>query len=48
MSPTVEGRKLQTAFATHEFCITLVAYKSQTGFDQPKLAAIFVDRRLRA
>lgn len=45
MNPNLRGRDLRTAFATREFRIMLVANK-QTGFDQPKLVAMYVDRQL--
>jgi type I restriction enzyme R subunit len=46
MNPRLHGRDLRTAFATREFRVMLVANKFQTGFDQPKLLAMYVDRRL--
>ncbi|WP_332642615.1 type I restriction endonuclease subunit R [Aeromicrobium sp.] len=46
MNPALRGRDLPTAFATDEFQIMLVANKFQTGFDQPLLSAMYVDKRL--
>jgi type I restriction enzyme R subunit len=46
MNPGLKGRDLREAFGTPEFSILLVANKFQTGFDQPLLCAMYVDRRL--
>ena len=46
MNPGLKGRDLRDAFATDEFQVMLVANKFQTGFDQPKLVAMYVDKRL--
>ncbi|MCG7363907.1 DEAD/DEAH box helicase family protein [Roseomonas sp. ACRSG] len=46
MNPNLRGRDLREAFATSEFSILLVANKFQTGFDQPLLCGMYVDRRL--
>lgn len=46
MNPGLKGRDLRTAFATSQYQIMLVANKFQTGFDQPKLVAMYVDRIL--
>ncbi len=46
MNPGLRGRDLREAFATPEFSILLVANKFQTGFDQPLLCAMYVDRKL--
>ena len=46
MNPGLRGRDLPTAFATTEFQIMLVANKFQTGFDQPLLSAMYVDKKL--
>ncbi len=45
MNPGLAGRSLETAFG-HEYNILLVANKFQTGFDQPLLCAMYVDKRL--
>lgn len=46
MNPGLKGRDLRDAFATDEFQVMLVANKFQTGFDQPLLVAMYVDKRL--
>lgn len=38
--------ELRKQFDTDEYQLLVVAEKYQTGFDQPKLAAMYVDRRL--
>jgi type I restriction enzyme R subunit len=46
MNPGLRGRDLRDAFATPEFSLLVVANKFQTGFDQPLLCGMYVDRRL--
>ena len=46
MNPGLKGRDLRDAFATDEYQVMLVANKFQTGFDQPKLVAMYVDKKL--
>lgn len=46
MNPTLRGRDIRDAFATPDFHILLVANKFQTGFDQPLLCGMYVDKRL--
>ncbi|MFI8592319.1 type I restriction endonuclease subunit R [Dietzia maris] len=46
MNPGLKGRDLRDAFDTDEYQVMLVANKFQTGFDQPKLVAMYVDKRL--
>lgn len=46
MNPRLKGRDLRDAFATDEYQVMLVANKFQTGFDQPLLVAMYVDKRL--
>ena len=46
MNPGLKGRDLRDAFATDEYNVLLVANKFQTGFDQPLLVAMYVDKRL--
>ena len=46
MNPGLKGRDIRSAFAGDEFQILLVANKFQTGFDQPLLCAMYVDKRL--
>jgi type I restriction enzyme R subunit len=45
-NPGLKGRDLRDAFATDEYQVMLVANKFQTGFDQPKLVAMYVDKKL--
>ncbi|GAA1874733.1 type I restriction endonuclease subunit R [Paeniglutamicibacter psychrophenolicus] len=46
MNPGLKGRSLTKAFGTDEFQIMLVANKFQTGFDQPLLVGMYVDKKL--
>jgi type I restriction enzyme, R subunit len=46
MNVALKGRSIRDAFDTDEFNVLLVANKFQTGFDQPKLMAMYVDKRL--
>ena len=46
MNPNLRGREMREAFATDEYQILLVANKFQTGFDQPLLCGMYVDKRL--
>ena len=46
LNPTLQGRDMREAFKTDEFQILLVANKFQTGFDQPLLCGMYVDKRL--
>ncbi|MDE1980695.1 MAG: type I restriction endonuclease subunit R [Betaproteobacteria bacterium] len=46
MNTGLKGRDLRDAFDTDEFQVLLVANKYQTGFDQPKLVAMYVDKKL--
>jgi type I restriction enzyme R subunit len=46
LNPTLNGRDIRDAFKSDEFQILLVANKFQTGFDQPLLCGMYVDRRL--
>lgn len=46
MNPGLKGRELRDAFDTDEYQIMLVANKFQTGFDQPKLCGMYVDKKL--
>ncbi len=46
MNPDLKGRDLRTAFDSGEFHVMIVAKKFQTGFDQPKLCAMYVDKKL--
>lgn len=46
LNPNLKGRDMREAFATDEYQILLVANKFQTGFDQPLLCGMYVDKRL--
>jgi type I restriction enzyme R subunit len=46
MNPGLKRRGVREAFATDEYNVMLVANKFQTGFDQPLLVAMYVDKRL--
>ena len=46
LNPNLKGRDIRQAFATGEYQILLVANKFQTGFDQPLLCGMYVDKRL--
>ncbi|MBB3059730.1 type I restriction endonuclease subunit R [Microbulbifer rhizosphaerae] len=46
MNPGLRGRDMRKAFDTNEYQVMLVANKFQTGFDQPKLVAMYVDKKL--
>jgi type I restriction enzyme R subunit len=46
MNPGLKGRDLRAAFATNDFRVMIVANKFQTGFDQPLLVSMYVDKRL--
>lgn len=46
LNPNLRGHDIRDAFATKEYQILLVANKFQTGFDQPLLCGMYVDKRL--
>jgi type I restriction enzyme, R subunit len=46
LNPGLNGRDIRDAFKGDEYQILLVANKFQTGFDQPLLCGMYVDRRL--
>jgi type I restriction enzyme R subunit len=46
LNPNVKGRDIREAFKGDEYQILLVANKFQTGFDQPLLCGMYVDKRL--
>ncbi|EMI56008.1 type III restriction protein res subunit [Rhodopirellula sallentina SM41] len=46
MNPDLKGRDIREAFRGDEYQILLVANKFQTGFDQPLLCAMYVDKKL--
>ncbi|NMH60995.1 type I restriction endonuclease subunit R [Alteromonas sp. MYP5] len=43
----LKGRDMRKAFDTQDYQVMLVANKFQTGFDQPKLVAMYVDKPLK-
>lgn len=47
LNPGVRGRDLAKAFDTDDFNVLIAANKYQTGFDQPKLCAMYVDKKLQ-
>lgn len=47
MNPNLRGRDMRKAFDTNDYQVMLVANKFQTGFDQPKLVAMYVDKPLK-
>jgi type I restriction enzyme R subunit len=46
INPGLKGRDMRKAFDTDEYQVMIVANKFQTGFDQPKLCAMYVDKKL--
>jgi type I restriction enzyme R subunit len=46
LNPNLRGRDIREAFNTDQYQILLVANKFQTGFDQPLLCGMYVDKRL--
>ncbi len=46
MNPLLRGRDMREAFDTTDYQVMIVANKFQTGFDQPKLCAMYVDKKL--
>ncbi|MGC8485901.1 MAG: type I restriction enzyme subunit R domain-containing protein [Candidatus Baltobacteraceae bacterium] len=42
----LKGQGIPEAFDSEEYQVLIVAEKFQTGFDQPKLCAMYVDKRL--
>jgi type I restriction enzyme R subunit len=46
LNPNLRGRDIADAFKGDEYQLLLVANKFQTGFDQPLLCGMYVDRRL--
>ena len=44
MNPEAKGQDLRKVFERHEFRVMLVANKFQTGFNQPKLVAMYLDK----
>jgi len=46
LNPNLRGRDIREAFKGDEYQILLVANKFQTGFDQPLLCGMYVDKKL--
>jgi len=46
MNPILKGRDMRKAFDSDDYQVMIVANKFQTGFDQPKLCAMYVDKKL--
>ncbi|MDP3744855.1 MAG: DEAD/DEAH box helicase family protein [Methylotenera sp.] len=46
MNPKLKGRDMRKAFDSDDYQVMIVANKFQTGFDQPKLCAMYVDKKL--
>jgi type I restriction enzyme R subunit len=46
LNPALKGRDIREAFKGDEYQILLVANKFQTGFDQPLLCGMYIDKRL--
>lgn len=46
LNPNLKGRDIREAFKGGEYQVLLVANKFQTGFDQPLLCGMYVDKRL--
>ena len=44
MNPGLKGREMRKAFDSGDYHVMIVAQKFQTGFDQPKLCAMYVDK----
>lgn len=46
LNPDLRGRDIREVFKASDYQILIVANKFQTGFDQPLLCGMYVDRRL--
>ncbi len=46
MNTQLKGRDMRKAFDSPDYQVMIVANKFQTGFDQPKLCAMYVDKKL--
>jgi len=46
MNPDLKGRDMRKAFDSKDYQVMIVANKFQTGFDQPKLCAMYIDKKL--
>ena len=47
LNPGLNGRDHAKAFDTEQYNVMIAANKYQTGFDQPKLCAMYVDKKLQ-
>ena len=47
LNPELKGRDHAEAFDTDAFNVMIAANKFQTGFDQPRLCAMYVDKKLQ-
>jgi type I restriction enzyme R subunit len=46
LNPGLKGREMRKVFDTREYRVMIVANKFQTGFDQPKLVAMYLDKKV--
>jgi type I restriction enzyme R subunit len=46
LNPGLHGRDMRKVFDTPDYRVMIVANKYQTGFDQPKLLAMYVDKKI--
>ncbi len=46
MNPDIGGKDLRLVFDRPEYRVMIVADKFQTGFDQPKLVAMYIDKKI--
>lgn len=46
LNPDANGTDLREEFERHDFRVLIVANKFQTGFNQPKLVAMYLDKKL--
>jgi type I restriction enzyme R subunit len=46
LNPGLHGREMRKAFDTQDYQVMIVANKFQTGFDQPKLVAMYLDKKV--
>ncbi|CAD5203566.1 type I restriction endonuclease subunit R [Pseudomonas sp. FEN] len=46
LNPGLQGRDMRKVFDTPDYRVMIVANKYQTGFDQPKLVAMYLDKKI--
>jgi len=46
MNPGLKGRDMRKAFDTDDYQVMIVANKFQTGFDQPRLVGMYIDKKI--